>query len=91
MTDVACRAVRSQRFVRDTEADVRAREQRSAAALAALEPVRKHLTAAEADAFYGRLVEDSERRVLNRFSTYLKLKRCLMSDLIKIIITRLSC
>lgn len=52
--------------MRNTELDRRRREERAAAALAALEPQHKRLSATEADAFYGRLVEDSERRARNR-------------------------
>ena len=63
----AHRALRAQRFVRWTEADLRAREDKAAAALAALPtPVRVQLSAAQADSFYERLVEDSERRTRNR-------------------------
>ncbi len=60
------RVLRSQRFVRATEADARRREEHSAAALAALEPRHKQLSPAEAEAFYARLLEDSERRARNR-------------------------
>ncbi len=64
--NLARRVLRSQRFVRDTEADARRREQQSAAALAALEPRHKQLSPTEANAFYARLLEDSERRARNR-------------------------
>jgi hypothetical protein len=62
-----CRAVRAQRFLRHTRADARMREEKAAAALAALEaPARRQLTAAQADAFYARLLKDTERRIHKR-------------------------
>ena len=68
---VVRRAVRAQRFLRAAQADLRMREEKGAAALAALHaPPRKLLTAAEADAFYARLVEDSSRRTLKRCTTW---------------------
>lgn len=63
---VCFRTLRSQQFVRSTELDKRKREEKAQAALQALEPKHKHLSAAEADAFFNRLLEESERRARNR-------------------------
>ena len=57
------RTLRSQSFVRDAEADMQRREGKAAAALSALDTrPRRQLTPAEAQAFYDRLLEDSEHR-----------------------------
>ena len=62
-----CRMLRSQSFVRSAEADLQRREERAAAALSALGPKQqRHLSPAEAQAFYDRLLEDSEHRLHNR-------------------------
>ena len=61
------RTLRSQSFVRDAEADMQRREGKAAAALSALDTrPRRQLTPAEAQAFYDRLLEDSEHRLRNR-------------------------
>ena len=61
----AYRALRAQRFLEYTERDQRAREQKAADALAALERARRGrvATKAELDAFYERLQADGARRV----------------------------
>ena len=62
------RTLRSQSFVRDAEADMQRREGKAAAALSALNTrPRRQLTPAEAQAFYDRLLEDSEHRIRNRW------------------------
>ena len=61
------RTLRSQSFVRDAEADMQRREGKAAAALLALDTrPRRQLAPAEAQAFYNRLLEDSEHRIRNR-------------------------
>ena len=61
------RTLRAQSFVRDAEADMQRREGKAAAALSALDTrPRRQLTPAEAQAFYDRLLEDSEHRIRNR-------------------------
>jgi hypothetical protein len=59
--------LRCQSFVRSAEADLQKREEKAAATLSALQPkALRQLTPAEAQAFYDRLIEDSEHRRLNR-------------------------
>ena len=64
----ARRMLRSQSFVRSADADLQRREERAAAALSALGPKQqRQLSPAEAQAFYDRLLEDSEHRLHNRW------------------------
>ena len=67
---MGCRMLRSQSFVKSADADLHRREERAAAALSALGPKQpRQLSPAEAQAFYGRLLEDSEHRLHNRWAT----------------------
>lgn len=61
------RMLRSQSFVKNADADLHKREEKATAALSALMPRnQRHLTSAEAQAFYDRLLEDSQNRTRNR-------------------------
>lgn len=60
--------LRSQSFVRNAEVDIQKRDEKADAALSALGPQQhRQLTPAEAQAFYDRLIEDSEHRRHNRW------------------------
>ena len=61
------RTLCAQSFVWDAEADMQRHEGKAAAALSALDTrPRRQLTPAAAQAFYDRLLEDSEHRIRNR-------------------------
>ena len=61
------RMLRSQSFVKNADTDIHKREEKAAAALSALMPRnQRQLTPAEAQAFYDRLLEDSQHRTRNR-------------------------
>ena len=60
------RAINSQRFLEFTREDLRKREEKHQQALKALEPHRKQLTKQDADKFFDRLMDDTEKRKKNR-------------------------
>ena len=69
--ECARRMLRLQSFVRSAETDLQRREERAAAALSALGPKQqRQLSTEEAQAFYDRLLEDSEHRLRNRWADF---------------------
>ena len=68
-SDVRCllhRAINSQRFLEFTREDLRKREEKHEQAMKALEPHRKQLSKQDADKFFDRLMDDTEKRKKNR-------------------------
>ncbi|DBA72740.1 TPA: hypothetical protein ACH3X2_010134 [Trebouxia sp. C0005] len=60
------RAINSQRFLEFTREDLRKREEKHEQAMKALEPHRKQLSKQDADKFFDRLMDDTEKRKKNR-------------------------
>lgn len=75
------RAINSQRFLEFTREDLRKREEKHEQAMKALEPHRKQLSKQDADKFFDRLMDDTEKRKKNRLdmlmlSCSIKLCQC---------------
>ena len=60
------RAINSQRFLEFTKEDLKKREEKHEQAMKALEPHRKLLSKQDADKFFDRLMNDTEKRKTNR-------------------------
>lgn len=60
------RAINSQRFLEFTKEDLRKREEKHEQAIKALQPQRKQLSRQDADKFFDRLMNDTEKRKQNR-------------------------
>lgn len=61
-----CRAINSQRFLEFTREDMRKREEKHEQAMKALEPHHKMLSKGDADKFFDRLMDDTEKRKKSR-------------------------